>query len=376
MRVLVSGGGTAGHINPALAIADKIKSERPDSIIEYVGTPTGMETRLVPNAGYKIHTVAVRGFKRKLSLSNIDAAVKAVTSVQKAKKIIREFEPDVVIGTGGYVSWPVVKAAAKLGVPTLIHEQNAVPGVTTKMLSKYVDRVLISFENSREFFDCKKDKLVFTGNPVSEKMLSANKDETRRLLGIEDNKTVILSAGGSLGAKMINESVHYLIKNYTSRTDKVRHFHATGRGGYDEQALLYRSEGFTEADSETLKKGGVTVKKYIYNMPELLAAADIVICRAGAMTLSEIACMGKASIIVPSPNVTNNHQYKNAKVLADAGAAVLIEEKDLTGQLLCEKVKYFVDNPEERKKMEDNVRKFAVMDALDRIYSEICGLAD
>lgn len=335
-----------------------------------------METRLVPNAGYKIHTVAVRGFKRKLSLSNIDAAVKAVTSVQKAKKIIREFEPDVVIGTGGYVSWPVVKAAAKLGVPTLIHEQNAVPGVTTKMLSKYVDRVLISFENSREFFDCKKDKLVFTGNPVSEKMLSANKDETRRLLGIEDNKTVILSAGGSLGAKMINESVHYLIKNYTSCTDKVRHFHATGRGGYDEQALLYRSEGFTEADSETLKKGGVTVKKYIYNMPELLAAADIVICRAGAMTLSEIACMGKASIIVPSPNVTNNHQYKNAKVLADAGAAVLIEEKDLTGQLLCEKVKYFVDNPEERKKMEDNVRKFAVMDALDRIYSEICKLAD
>ena len=207
-------------------------------------------------------------------------------------------------------------------------------------------------------------------------MLSANKDETRRLLGIEDNKTVILSAGGSLGAKMINESVHYLIKNYTSCTDKVRHFHATGRGGYDEQALLYRSEGFTEADSETLKKGGVTVKKYIYNMPELLAAADIVICRAGAMTLSEIACMGKASIIVPSPNVTNNHQYKNAKVLADAGAAVLIEEKDLTGQLLCEKVKYFVDNPEERKKMQDNVRKFAVMDALDRIYSEICELAD
>ena len=376
MRVLVSGGGTAGHINPALAIADKIKSEDPGAVIEYVGTPDSMESRLVPNAGYGFHAVKVRGFRRKLSLDNIDAAIKAVTSVAHAKKIIREFEPDVVIGTGGYVSWPVVKAAAKMGVPTLIHEQNAVPGVTSKMLSKYVDRIMISFESSREFFDCDPDKLELVGNPVSEKMLNADKTEMRKLLGIPQNAVVVLSAGGSLGAKRVNEAVYELITGYTSKSDGIYHFHATGRGGYEEQAELYRKAGFKDIDSETLKKGNVTVKKYIYNMPELLASADIVVCRAGAMTLSEIASLGKAAVIIPSPNVTNNHQYKNAKVLADGDAAVLIEEKDLTGGLLIEKVRAFAENPAYRAVTEQNIRKFAVLGTLDRIYEIVCSLAD
>lgn len=371
MRVLVSGGGTAGHINPALAIADKIKSEQPDAVIEYVGTPGGMETRLVPNAGYKIHTVAVRGFKRKLSAANIDAAIKAVTSVAKAKKIIREFEPDLVIGTGGYVSWPVVKAAAKMGIRTMIHEQNAVPGVTTKMLSKYVDTVMISFESSREFFDCDPKKLVLVGNPVSEKMLNTKKSEARRLLGIPESTTVILSAGGSLGAKRVNEAVYRLITDYSVKDGNLRHFHATGKGGYDEQAELYRAAGFHDADSETLQKGGVTVKKYIYNMPELLASADVVVCRAGAMTLSEIAAMRKAAVIIPSPNVTNNHQYKNAKVLADGGAAILIEEKDLTGESLIESVKRYTDSLDFRRKTEAAIARFAITDALERIYALI-----
>ncbi len=376
MRVLVSGGGTAGHINPALAIADKIKSEDPGAVIEYVGTPDSMESRLVPNAGYGFHAVKVRGFKRKLSLDNIDAAIKAVTSVAHAKKIIRVFEPDIVIGTGGYVSWPVVKAAAKMGIPTLIHEQNAVPGVTSKMLSKYVNRVMISFESSREFFECAPKKLVLTGNPVSEKMLNADKDEMRALLGIPKNAIVVLSAGGSLGAKRVNEAVYELITGFTAQAQGIYHFHATGRGGYEEQAALYRAAGFKDIDSETLKKGNVTVKKYIYNMPELLAAADIVVCRAGAMTLSEIASMGKAAIIIPSPNVTNNHQYKNAKVLADGDAAVLIEEKDLTGARLIEKVRALAENPAYRAVTEHNIRKFAVVGTLDRIYEIICELVD
>lgn len=373
MRVLVSGGGTAGHINPALAIADKIKSENPGAVVEYVGTPGGMETRLVPNAGYAIHTVAVRGFKRKLSLANIDAAVKAFTSVSHAKKIIRGFKPDIVIGTGGYVSWPVVKAAAKLGVPTLIHEQNAVPGVTTKMLSKLVDKVMISFESSREFFDCDPGKLLLTGNPVSEKMLKADKAEMRKLLGIPAGATVLLSAGGSLGAKRVNEAVYSLITEFSEKSG-VYHFHATGKGGYEEQAALYRAAGFRDMDSETLKKGNVTVKKYIYNMPELLAAADIVVCRAGAMTLSEIAALGKAAVIIPSPNVTNNHQYKNAKVLADGGAAVLIEEKDLTGEALVGKVRAYVENPALRHETAQNIRRFAVPHTLDRIYDTVLEL--
>ncbi len=375
MRVLVSGGGTAGHINPALAIADKIKSENRGAVVEYVGTPDSMESRLVPNAGYAFHAVKVRGFKRALSLANVDAAVKAVTSVSHAKKIIREFQPDIVIGTGGYVSWPVVKAASRMGVPTMIHEQNAVPGVTTKMLSKYADRVLISFESSRELFDCDPNKLVLTGNPVSEKMLKAGKEEMRTLLGIPDNAIVVLSAGGSLGAARVNEAVFELIKTYSSSESDLRHFHATGRGGYEEQAELYREIGFHDMDSETLQRNGVTVKRYIYNMPELLAAADIVIGRAGAMTLSEIAALGKAAIVIPSPNVTNNHQYKNAKVLADGNAAILIEEKDLTGTLLAEKVKDLAENATHRHTLEKNIRGFAVYGTLERIYEMVVELS-
>ena len=369
MRVLVSGGGTAGHINPALAIADKIKSENADAVIEYVGTPGGMENTLVAKAGYKIHRVAVKGFKRKLSFENIDAAVKAVTSVMKAKKIIKDFKPDIVIGTGGYVSWPVLSAAAKMGVPTLIHEQNAVPGVTTKMLSKLVDKVMISFESSREFFTCDTGKLVFTGNPVSEKMLKTDKKHAREELGISDDKIVIVSAGGSLGAKMLNAAVFELVKEYSVKNENIFHFHATGKGGFDEQSELYKELGFVNTDEETLVKDNVTIKKYIYNMNVLLAAADIVVCRAGAMTLSEIAAMQKAAVIIPSPNVTNNHQYKNAKVLADKDAGCLIEEKDFSGKMLVEKVREYAENQDKRHATEKNIEQFAVYDTLDRIYA-------
>ncbi|MBQ7980318.1 MAG: undecaprenyldiphospho-muramoylpentapeptide beta-N-acetylglucosaminyltransferase [Oscillospiraceae bacterium] len=374
MRVLVSGGGTAGHINPAIAIADKIKAEQPDSVIEYVGTPSGMENQLVPKAGYKIHGVAVKGFKRKLSLDNIDAAVKAFTSVSKAKKIIKDFAPDIVIGTGGYVCWPVMKAAAKMGIPTAIHESNAVPGVTTKMLSKKVDKIMISFESTKDYFDCDRTKFVLTGNPVSEKILKADKAEMRKKLGIPEDKTVILSAGGSLGAKKVNEAVFGLIKEYSVNDDNVYHFHATGRGGFDEQAALYEAEGFERVDEDSLVKNNVAVMRYIYNMPEVLACADIVVCRAGAMTLSEIAAMKKSAVIIPSPNVTNNHQYKNAKVLADGDAAILIEEKDLTGELLTEKVRMYADDKMLRVMTGENIKKFAVYDTLDRIYDIVCGL--
>ncbi len=375
MRVLVSGGGTAGHINPALSIADKIKAEYKDAVIEYVGTPNGMENSLAAKAGYKIHHVKVRGFKRKLTIKNVDAAVKAVTSVIKAKKIIKDFKPDIVIGTGGYVSWPVVKAASKMHIKTAIHEQNAVPGVTTKMLSKYVDKIMISFENSRAFFDCDSSKIVFVGNPVSEKMLRADKKTSREKLGISDDKTVILSAGGSLGAKMVNAAAYELIKDYSLKKENIIHFHATGKGGYDEQSELYKALGFENADEDTLTKNNVTVKKYIYNMDEMLSAADIVVCRAGAMTLSEIACLGKAAVIIPSPNVTNNHQFKNTKVLVDGNAAVCIEEKDLSGEKLIQEVSKYVNNVQYRKTTEENIKKFAVYDTLDRIIGIVRELA-
>ncbi len=373
MRVLISGGGTGGHINPALAIADKIKKEYPDSVIEYVGTQKGLEATLVPKAGLKIHFIKVKGFKRSLSLDNIDAAIKAVTSVAKAKKIIKEFRPDIVIGTGGYVCWPVLKAAAKIGIPTAVHESNAFPGVTTRMLSKYVNCIMLGFEESKKYLECDESKLVHVGSPVSEKMMTVNKEEARKKLGISDDDRMVLSAGGSLGAKALNDNVFELIKNYTL-PEGIFHVHATGNAGWDEHSARYKELGFEEVGEDTLKKGNVTVCRYIYNMHELLAACDVEICRAGAMTLSELSVLAKAAVIVPSPYVTNNHQYKNAKVLCDKNAAVMIEEKNLAADNLISTVKELVESDEKRKNIENNVREFAITDTLDRIYAIIRNL--
>lgn len=370
MRALISGGGTGGHINPALAIADKIRMENPDAVVEYVGTAKGLEATLVPKAGYKIHYIKVKGFKRSLSFDNFDAAIKAFTSVVAAKKIIKEFKPDVVIGTGGYVCWPVLKAAAKAGIPTIVHESNAFPGVTTRMLSKYVDKILLGFEESKKYLDCDESKLLRVGSPVSEKMINANKESSRNKLCIDGAEKMVLSAGGSLGAMAINNSVYELIKNYTL-PEGVYHVHATGNAGWQEQSARYLELGFEKVDDDTLKKGKVTVCRYIYNMHELLSACDVEICRAGAMTLSELAVMGKAAVIVPSPYVTNNHQYKNAKVLCDKNAALMIEEKNLNGEILTSTVKELIENDEKRHTVENNVREFAVTDSLDRIYDII-----
>lgn len=373
MRVLISGGGTGGHINPALAIADKIKKENSDAVIEYVGTKRGLEATLVPKAGIKIHFIKVKGFKRALTLENLDAAIKAVTSVIEAKKIIKSFNPDIVVGTGGYVCWPVLKAAAKMGIPTVVHESNAFPGVTTRMLSKYVDMVLLGFEESKQYLDCDKEKLLRVGSPVSEKMLGATKEKAREKLGFTADEKIVLSAGGSLGAKPLNDNVYELIKNYTLPSG-IRHIHATGNAGWEEQSELYKKLGFISKDNDTLEKGSVTVCRYIYNMHELLAACDVEICRAGAMTLSELSVLGKAAVIVPSPYVTNNHQYKNAKVLCDKGAALMIEEKNLNGEILTDTVKSLIENDVMRQSIENNVRSFAITDTLDRIYGIIKNL--
>lgn len=368
--MLISGGGTGGHINPALAIADKVKNEYPDAVIEYVGTQKGLEANLVPKAGYKIHFIKVRGFKRSLSLSNIDAAIKAVTSVLAAKKIIKNFRPDVVVGTGGYVCWPVLKAAADMNIPTIVHESNAYPGVTTKMLSKHVDKILLGFEESKKYLDCDEKKLLRVGSPVSEKMLTASKVQSRQKLGIDMSEKMVLSAGGSLGAKPLNDSVYELIKNYTL-PEGVLHVHATGNAGWQQESERYINLGFERVDDDTLRRGSVTVCRYIYNMHELLSACDIEICRAGAMTLSELSVLGKAAIIIPSPYVTNNHQYCNAKVLCDKDAALMIEEKNLDGKILTETVKNLINDDERRHAIENNVREFAVTDTLDRILEII-----
>ncbi|MCL2486764.1 MAG: UDP-N-acetylglucosamine--N-acetylmuramyl-(pentapeptide) pyrophosphoryl-undecaprenol N-acetylglucosamine transferase, partial [Oscillospiraceae bacterium] len=330
MKFLIAGGGTAGHINPALAIAGEIKTRQPDAEIRFVGTPWGMESRLVPQAGFAFSPMKVAGFQRKISLENIKRNAQAVwylsQSTAAAMKIINEFEPDVAVGAGGYVSGPIMRQAAIMGVPLVIHEQNAFPGVTTKMLSKYAARICVAsaaarerIERNREFDD---DKFCVTGNPIRQDILAYDKGRARKELKIDD-RPLVLSFGGSLGARAINESILELLEN-SAENKKFNHIHGYGQyGGFVPERLR-------EAGIEPGSAPNLDVREYINDMPRAMAAADLIICRAGAITLSELEAVGKPSILIPSPNVAENHQYHNAMELARRGAAVVIPESDLT----------------------------------------------
>ncbi len=361
MRVLLSGGGTAGHINPALAIAAKIRLENPDAEIAFVGTPGGMENRLVKNAGYEIFHVDVSGFKRKLTLKNVSVAWKALVSPLHAKKIIKKFSPDIVIGTGGYVSWPVVRAASSMKIPTLIHEQNAAAGVTTKMLSGIVDKVMISFENTREQLKAKSENIILTGNPVRLELFSINKEEERRKLSLPDTPCV-LSCGGSLGARAINDCALQIIKNGDFSKKGVYLTHAVGS---------YEWKRRSEEISALPKDEHSEVFEYIYDMPSRMCASDLVICRAGAITLAELAVLGKPAILIPSPYVTDDHQLKNARVIEENGAAVVIEEKNLTPALLAKTALELLSDKTRLEKMSEAARRLAVLDTDKRIYNTI-----
>lgn len=361
MKVILCGGGTSGHVNPALNIAATIKKRNPNAEIMFIGTKRGIESTLVPKAGYPIEFIEVSGFSRRLTLKNIKSAWHALTSVSAAKKIVKKFQPDIVIGTGGYVSWPAVKAASKLKIPTLIHEQNAFPGVTTKMLSKVADRVCISFDGSEKFFDeSVRSKLVLTGNPVV--VDGMTRAEARAELGMSLDEPYVLSYGGSMGADKVNELVFELMENY-SIPQKVRHTHAIGRVGYDRFNAVAKEKGFYGHKN-------LEISEYIYDMAVRQAAADVIICRAGAMTLSELAIRGRAAVLIPSPHVTEDHQYKNAKLLADAGAAVVLRESEVDGKLLTETVGELLANSNKRRRMEESVKNFGMTDSLDRIVDK------
>ncbi len=365
MRVILCGGGTSGHVNPALNIAKTIKNRMPDTEIMFIGTKRGIESSLVPKAGYKIDFVEVSGFSRSLSLKNIKAAWHALTSVSEAKRIIKKFKPDLVIGTGGYVSWPTVKAASKLGIPTLIHEQNAFPGVTTKMLSKVADKVCISFAGSEKFFDeAQRKKLIVTGNPVIVDGMS--RAEARRKLGMSENEQYILSYGGSMGAEKVNELIFEFIEHY-SLLKGIRHSHAIGRVGYEKFSVIAKEKGFDKHDN-------LEITEYIYDMAVRQAAADIIICRAGAMTMSELAIRGSAAIFIPSPNVTEDHQYKNARLLADAGAAIVYRENEINGKILAETVNELLQNTNKRARMSDSIKNFAMADSVELIVDNALAL--
>lgn len=367
MRILFAGGGTAGHINPALAIAGTVRRHQPDAEILYVGAKGGMECLLVPEAGYSMKQISISGFQRKLTLKNIAKNVRTVglllTSSAQSKKIIQEFKPDICVGTGGYVSGPVLRMASKMGIPTIIHEQNAFPGVTTKMLAEHAQRVMLAVEDAKKYLP-ETCKFAVTGNPVRPEILSANRETSRRKLKL-DNRPVILSFGGSLGARKINESVADLIA-WSTKDDRYQHIHAFGQYGKWFPDLL------KEKGVDLKAHPNLDIREYIRNMPTCLAAADLVICRAGAITLSEIQAQGKASVLIPSPNVAENHQYHNAMAMVNRRAASILEEKELSGDTLIAKVQEIVSDPDILAEYQRNASNMAITDANERIYSIIC----
>lgn len=375
MRVIVSGGGTSGHVNPALTIAGKIRKEDPSAVIEYVGTERGLETRLVPREGYPIHYVNVQGLKRKICAENFEVLADALHSVGQAKKILREFRPDIVIGTGGYVCWPVLYAASTMKIPTLIHESNAVPGLATRMLSHRLSKILVNFEASRAKLHVPSERVVCVGNPVKDEMFTLDKATCRKARGFGNDEKILLSFGGSLGARTLNQLMFSVISD-SMLPDSVRIFHATGSGYWENAQNTFLEQGFRLVDENTMVRGNVTLCRYIYDMPSVMACADVVICRAGAMTVSEIAAMKKAAIFIPSPNVTDNQQYENAHVLEKAGAALLIEEKDVTPEKLCEAARSLLDEPEKRRAIEEKTSAFVKRGCLDQIYRVIQELTE
>ena len=367
MKVLLAGGGTAGHINPALAIAGYIKEKEPDTEFLFIGNRDGMEQRLVKQAGFPIKSVVITGFKRSLSPKNTVHNVKTVyysfESRAKAKKIIKEFDPDICIGTGGYVSGPVILAACNLGYKAVIHEQNAYPGVTNKMLAKSVNRVMLANEDAKARFT-DKAHFVLTGNPIRPAILSTKHDEAKARLGLDDSRPVILSFGGSLGAECINKSMAELIAR-SAKDKKYYHIHAYGQQGTWMPDLL-KSKGVDIKNCDNLD-----IRQYIDNMNDCLAACDLVVSRAGAITLSEIQAKGRPAVLIPSPFVAENHQYHNAMSMVNKKAAKLIEQADLSGELLIETVDSMLTDKSVLEEYRRNAQKMAITDANERIYQTI-----
>lgn len=367
MKVLLAGGGTAGHINPALAIAGYIKEQEPDAEFLFIGNRDGMEQRLVKQAGFPIESVVISGFHRSFAPKEIIHNIKTIhysfSSRRAAKKIIREFDPDICIGTGGYVSGPVILAACNLGYPAVIHEQNAYPGVTNKMLAGNVSRVMLANDDARPRFT-DKARFVLTGNPIRPAILATKHDEAKKRLGLDDSKPIILSFGGSLGAKCINEAMAELIAR-SAKDKKYYHIHAYGQQGTWMPDLL------KEKGVNIEKCDNLDIRQYIDNMNDCLAACDLVVSRAGAITLSEIQAKGRPAVLIPSPYVTENHQYHNAMSMVRKKAAKLIEEKDLDGKTLSETVDSILTDLSTLGEYRKNAQSLAITDANERIYQTV-----
>ncbi|MBE6972429.1 MAG: undecaprenyldiphospho-muramoylpentapeptide beta-N-acetylglucosaminyltransferase [Ruminococcaceae bacterium] len=364
MNILFTCGGTAGHVNPAVALARMFQERHPDCKVLFVGADGGMETRLVPKEGYEIRTVTITNFHRSLKpkdiVHNLGTLVNMQRSRSQARHILDEFKPDLVVGTGGYASYPVVKQAAKRGIPTAVHESNAVPGLTTKTLSKVVDRVLVGFEASRAHYD-DPDKVIVTGTPVRADFFRYTKAQARQQLGLTDDRPLLLSYWGSLGARVMNDQTVDFMELEQKAGTPFHHIHGAGR---DYQRVM---EALDKRGVKA-REGDLQVREYIYDMPLVMAAADVVLCRAGASTISELTAIAKPSILVPSPNVTANHQEKNARVLEKQQGAVVLLEKDCTGAVLFDTVSGLLGDAKRREDMARALNAAAVPNASETIY--------
>lgn len=369
MRVIVAAAGTAGHINPGLAIANKIKEEEPDSEIIFIGTKRGLENDLVPRAGYELKTIEAYGLSKKISIENFKKMYATLMATGKARKIIKEFKPDIVIGTGGYICGAVITEAHKNKIPTMLHESNAFPGKAVKMLAKKVDTILVSFDETKSKIKNAKN-VVCTGTPVKieKKEYGINqKNEILSKLGLNSIKPIILVYGGSQGAQKINEAILEIIDKKLNKNYQI--IWATGPKQYDIIKEKLEDKNININMIENIK-----ILPYIYNMEEIMNISDIIVARSGAMTITEISNLGKPSILIPLPNVSNNHQMYNAKVLEKVNAAKIIENDKLEGNILNKTIDEIILNKNVLKQMGINSSKISVKDTQSKIYNEILKL--
>lgn len=368
MRILFAAGGTGGHVNPALAVAQEIRSRYPDAEILFIGTKDKLEATLVPNAGFDFKTISISGFQRSFApadiLYNIRTVTRLIFASGQCKKIIKEFAPDVAVGFGGYVSGPVIRTAHKMGVKTAIHEQNAFPGKTNIELSKYADKVMLTAGDAERYLK-NSSPAVVTGLPVREEILTEEKLMARKAIGIPEDKTVILSTGGSLGAQAINEVMAEVIKEFYGKD--IVFVHGYGQNGTWFPEKL--KELGVDAENENL-----FVNEYIYDMAKFMAAADIVISRAGASSLAEIQALGKASFLIPYPYAAENHQYHNAMAMVNKNAAMVCEQKELTAEKIKDLINDFLADREKYIKMGANARHMAKCDAKRTIANIVLSL--
>lgn len=366
MRAIIAAAGTGGHINPGLAIANKIKEKEKNSEILFIGTNRGLENDLVPRAGYKLETINAHGLERKITIENFKNLYATYKSIDEAKKIIKEFKPDILIGTGGYICVPTVIAAKKMNIPVILHESNAFPGIAVKLFKKKADKILVGFKEAKERLD-NRENVIVTGNPIKLKKLEYDENKKEKIkieLGLKPNIPVVLVFGGSQGAQSINRSFIEIIVNKKNKDYQI--MWAVG----PEQYNKIKAE-LNKVNVNIEKIDNAKIVPYIYNMEEVMNISDLIVCRSGAMTITEISVVGKPAIFIPFPYATENHQEYNARVLEKVNAARIILDKDINSEILGNSINEIIKDKTKLEEMGKNASKIAKPNVEDEIYKEI-----